>query len=59
MKKSANWILDIYLKEVDTIPKICDKVYAMGRSTGFRLGKFVEGDLGDRKEKSVNGGNRK
>ena len=59
MKKRANWILDMYLKEVDTIPKICDKVYAMGRSIGFKFGKFVEDDQGDRKEKSVNGGNRR
>ena len=49
----------MYLKEVDTIPKICDKVYAMGRSIGFKFGKFVEDDQGDRKEKSVNGGNRR
>ena len=59
MKKRANWILDMYLKEVDTIPKICDKVYAMGRSIGFKFDKFVEDDQGDRKEKSVNGGNRR
>ena len=51
--------MDIYLKEVDTIPEICDKVYVMGRSIGIRLGKLVEGDQGDRKKKSANGGNRR
>ena len=29
LKESANRILDIYLKEADTNPEICDKVYAM------------------------------
>ena len=58
LKKSTNGILDIYLKKVDTIPEICDKVYAMGRATGFKLGKFAEGHQGDRTKKSVNGENR-
>ena len=40
--ESANWVLDIYLKKVDTIPEICDKVHAMGRVTGFKLGKLVK-----------------
>ena len=51
--------MDIYLKEVDIIPEICDKVYAMGRAFGFKLGKFVVGDQGDRKKKSANGENRR
>ena len=34
LTESANRVLDIYLKEVDTIPEICDKVYAMGRAIG-------------------------
>ena len=58
-KESANRILDIYLKEVDIIPGICDKVYAMGRVSGFKLGKLVEGDQGDRRKKSAHGGNRR
>ena len=58
LKEIANQILDIYLKEVDTIPEICDKVYAMGRAIGFTLGKLVEGDQGDRKMKNANGRNR-
>ena len=57
LKESANRVLDIYLQEVDTIPEICDKVYAMGRAIGFKLGKLVESDKGERKKKSANGGN--
>ena len=59
LKESANRKLDIYLKEVDTIPEIRDKVYAMGRAIGLKLSKLVEGDQGDRKKKSANGGNRR
>ena len=51
--------MDKYLKEVDNIPEICDKVHAMGRAIGFKFGKLVEGDQGDRKKKSANGGNRR
>ena len=58
MKESANQIVDIYLKEVDTIPEICDKAYTMGRAIGFKLGKLVESDIGERRKKSANGGNR-
>ena len=32
LKESANRVLDIYLKEFDNIPEICDNVYAMGRA---------------------------
>ena len=59
LKESANRILDIYLKEIDTISEICDKVYAEGRAIGFKLGKLVEGNQGDRKKKSANEGNRR
>ena len=31
----------------------------MGRAIGFKLGKFVEGDRGDRKKKSANGENKR
>ena len=61
LKESANRILDIYLKEADTNPEICDKVYAMEKAIGFKLGKFVEDDQRDRKKKSARGesdGNR-
>ena len=56
LMESANRVLDIYLKEVDTIPEICDKVYAMVRAIG--LGKLVESVKGERKTKTANGGNR-
>ena len=59
LKESANRILDTYLKEVDTIPEICDKVYAIRRAIGLKLGKLVEGNQGDRKKKIANGGNRR
>ena len=58
LKKKANQILHIYLKEVETIPEICGKVYAIGGAIGFKLDKLVEGDQGDSKKKSANGGNR-
>ena len=51
--------MDIYLKEVDTILEICDKVYAMGRAIGFKIGKLVESDKGEIKKKSANGGHRR
>ena len=44
MKKSANRVLETYLKEVDIIQEICDKVYAVERAIGFKLGKLVESD---------------
>ena len=59
MKENADRILDICLKEVDTIPEIYDKAYAMGLAVGFKLGKLVEGNQGDRKKKCRNGGNRR
>ena len=59
VKESANQILDIYLKEVDTTPEICDKVYAMRTAIGFKLGKLLESDICERKKKSANGGNRR
>ena len=59
LEESPNQVLDIYLKEVDTIPEICDKVYAMGRAIGLKSGKLVQSDKDERKKKSVNGGNRR
>ena len=58
LKESANRILDMYLKEAVTILEISDKVYAIGSTIAFKLGKLVEGDQGDRKKKNANGGNR-
>lgn len=59
LKESAKRILDIYLEEAGTIPEICDKIYAMGRAIGFKLGKLVKGDQGDKKKKGAAGGNRR
>ena len=59
LKESANRVLDIYLNEVDIIPEICDKVYAMGRAIGFKLGNLVEKDKGEKKKQGANGGNRR
>ena len=59
LKESANRILDINQKKIDTIPQVCNKVYAMGKETGFNLGKLIKDVQGDRKRKSANGGNRR
>ena len=59
LKESANRVLDIYRKEFDNIPEICNNVYAMGRAIGFKLGKLLESDSGEKKKKSVNRGNRR
>ena len=59
LKESAKRILSVYLKEVDTIPEICDKVYAMGRAIGIKLGKLVEVNHGNRKKRFTNGDNRR
>ena len=48
LRESANRVLDTYLKEVDTIPEICDKVYAIGRA--ISLGKKQRIDEYGRKE---------
>ena len=37
LKGSAKQMLDIYLKEVETIPEICETVYAMGRAIDFQV----------------------
>ena len=57
LMESANRVLDIYLKEVGTIPEICDKVNAMGRATGFKLGKLVRTGKVERRKNSRNEGN--
>ena len=58
LKESAKRMLDIYLKEVEAIPEICETVYAMERAIDFQVEKLVEGDKDDRKKKSESGGNR-
>ena len=44
---------------MDTIPEICDKVYAMGRAIGIKLGKLVGVNHGNRKKRLTNGDNRR
>ena len=40
LRDSANRVLSIHLDGVDTISEISDKVYAMGRALGIKLGKL-------------------
>ena len=44
---------------MDTIPEICDKVYAMGRAIGIKLSKLVEVNHGNRKKRFTNGDNKR
>ena len=37
LKESEDRLLHIYLKDVETIPEICGKVYAMGRAIGLEI----------------------
>ena len=37
LKESEDRLLHIYLKDVETIPEICAKVYAMGRAIGLEI----------------------
>ena len=38
LKESSNRVLDMYLKEVDAIPEICDNYY--GKSNWFQAGQI-------------------
>ena len=44
LKHIANRVLDIYLKKVDIIPEVCEKLHAMRKAIGFKLEKLVESD---------------
>ena len=37
LKESEDRLLHIYLKDVETIPEMCGKVYAMGRAIGLEI----------------------
>ena len=37
LKESEDRLLHMYLKDVETIPEICAKVYAMGRAIGLEI----------------------
>ena len=55
---SGNKILALYLRDVDTIPEICDKVYAMGRAIASKLGVRVDKEQPGKKKGNAAGGNR-
>ena len=52
MKISANKLLSIYLINADTIPEITDKVYAMGKPIGHKLGAGQKQRSGNRRQKA-------
>ena len=54
---SGNKILALYLRDVDTIPEICDKVYAMGRAIASKLGVRVDKEQPGKKKGNATGGN--
>jgi len=59
LRESANRILDIYLKGVDSIPDISDKVYSMGRAIRHKLGVLIKVDESRKTKKAgESGGNR-
>ena len=59
LQKSANKILKIYLKSVDTLPDIVtDIVYAMGKALGSHLG-VKQRDNNSTHKRTVDGGNRR
>jgi len=45
-RKTANKILDMYLKNAETIPMITDIVHAMGKAVGYVLG--INGQKGQK-----------
>ena len=57
LKISTNKLLSIYLINADTIPEITDKLYAMGKAIGHKLGAGQKQQSGSRRQKA-GGGNR-
>ena len=55
---SGNKILALYLRDVNTIPELCDKVYTMGRAIASKLGVRVEKEQPGKKKGNAAGGNR-
>ena len=43
---------------MDTVPEICDKVYAMGRAIASELGVRVDKEQAGKKKGNAAGGNR-
>ena len=58
LQKSANRILELHLKRVNTIPVITDQVYAMGRAIECKMGVKREKGI-NCQSKKPNGGNRR
>ena len=56
---SGSKILALYLRDVDTIPEICDKVHAMGRAIALKLGVRVDKEQPGKKKGNAAGGNRR
>ena len=53
------WKQDTSLRDVDIIPEVCDKVYAMGRDIASQLGVRVDKELPGKKKGNAEGGNRR
>ena len=53
LKISTNKLLSIYLINADTIPEIIDKVYAMGKAIGHKLGAGQRQRSVSRRQKQV------
>ena len=54
---SGNKIVALYSRDVDTIPEICDKVYAIGRAIASKLGVRVEKEQPGKKKGNAAGRN--
>ena len=58
-RHSGNKILALYLRDVDTIPEICDKVYAIRRAIASKLGVRVDKEQPGKKKGNAAGLNRR
>ena len=52
-------MLELYLREADTIPEISDKVYAMGKAITSKLGLIVDKDQPGKEKENAKGRNRR
>ena len=57
--ESGNKVLELYLREADTIPEISDKVYAMGKAIASKLELIVDKDQPGKKKENTKGRNRR
>ena len=56
---SGKKILALYLRDVDIIPEICDKVYVMGRAIASKMGVRVDKEQPGKKKGNAERGNRR